>query len=108
MKKEPEKNVDPNQTTVVYNNKISGVVGIIPLLFYFGSGAIAHLLIMGSSIDWNNAWTYAIFLGWPLLFFVGMISLVLAGALIAFAVVGCLYLYEWIQLQRYKRNQKNS
>lgn len=101
MRKTPR---DIQHSTVIQSNESSGASTVIQLIFYLGAGAIFHLLFMGSSIDWNNAWTYAIIMGWPVLFFVGLIGIVLTVALVVLAIAGGLALNEWIQE---KRNQIN-
>lgn len=59
--------------------------------FYVGIGAVLHLLILGASIDWSSAWTYAVVLGWPVILFVIVGAFGLAAVALAFLVIGIMH-----------------
>lgn len=65
---------------------------MIGALGYLGVGFVGHLIVLGTSFDWTNVWTFAVILGWPLALWalvlvIGLIVAVISGGALGFGAL---------------------
>jgi hypothetical protein len=60
---------------------------IVSLLIYLGIGAMCHALFLGARFHFNDAWTYAWLLGWPIMLFWSIAFYILAFGAVAFIAI---------------------
>lgn len=75
--------------------------------FYIGIGAILHLILLGATIDWSSAWTYAIVLGWPFVVMGIVIVAFAAVALVAFLILGIAHYVDTRKRQKSAEKRKS-
>ncbi len=63
---------------------------MIRLAFYFGIGAMLHLVFIGSHFDFNSAWTWLWLFGWPFMLIFSFFAFIAAAGVIAVACVGAI------------------
>ena len=70
------------------------VNSIFSIATYLGVGALVHVVLVGSQLDWDSASTWGVLLGWPFAVFGVLMAILLAGG-VAVLALGIAWLLGW-------------